>query len=85
MRSGIVAEGAELPEVELLDIERYRELITKRFPSWEADDDPLPIDCQLLLREFACRPTRALRPKFFSGLSTSAKRTRLSSLILSAS
>jgi hypothetical protein len=44
----LVAWGAELPEVELLDIDRYRELIAKRFPSWEADDDPLPIFCQLL-------------------------------------
>jgi hypothetical protein len=29
----LVAEGAELPEVELLDVDRYRELIAKRFPT----------------------------------------------------
>jgi len=44
----LLAEGAEITEVELLDVDRYRELIAKRFPSWEADEDPLPIDCQLL-------------------------------------
>src|SRR5262245_41359550 len=62
----LVAEGAELPEVELLDIHRYRELIVERFPSWEADDDPLPIDCQLLptgiwLQTYANTPTEVLQ------------------------
>jgi hypothetical protein len=61
----LVAEGAELPEVDLLDIDRYRELIATRFPSWEADDDPLPIACQLLptgicLQTYASTPTEVL-------------------------
>jgi len=62
----LVAEGAELPEVELLNIDHYRELIAKRFPSWEADDDPLPIDCQLLptgisLQTYASTPPEVLQ------------------------
>ena len=62
----LVAEGAELPEVELLDIDRYRELIAKRFPSWGADDDFLPISCQLLptgicLQTYANTPTEVLQ------------------------
>lgn len=62
----LVAEGAELPGVELLDIDRYRELIAKRLPSWEADDDPLPIDCRLLptgicLQTYANTPTEVLQ------------------------
>jgi hypothetical protein len=62
----LVAEGAELPEVELLDVGRYRELIAKRFPSWEVDDDPFPIFCQLLptgicLQTHASTPTEVLQ------------------------
>src|SRR5215470_2559106 len=60
----LVGEGAELSEVELLDVDRYRELIAKRFPSWEADD--LPIDCQLLptgicLTTYASTPPEVLQ------------------------
>src|SRR5215470_12658403 len=62
----LIAEGAELPEVELLDIDRYRELIAKRFPNWEADDDPLHIECQLLpigicLQTYASTPPEVLQ------------------------
>src|SRR5262249_26356765 len=42
----LVGEGAELSEVELLDVDWYRDRIAKRFPSWEVDD--LAIDWQLL-------------------------------------
>jgi len=62
----LVAGGAELPEVELLNIDRYRELIAKRFPSWEADEDPLRIECQLLptgicLQTYASTPPEVLQ------------------------
>jgi Sel1 repeat len=62
----LVASRAELPEVEPLDIDRYHELIAKRFPSWRADDDPLPIDCQLLptgicLQTYESTPTEVLQ------------------------
>ena len=62
----LIVEGAEAPEVELLDVDRYRELISKRFPSWEADDDPLPIYVQLLptgifLQTYASTPTEVLQ------------------------
>jgi len=61
----LVAGGADLPEVELLDIDRYRELIANRFPSWLADDAPLQIDCQLLptgicLHTYASTPAEVL-------------------------
>ena len=66
LRYLLVTEGAELAEVELLDVDRYRELITKRFPSWVANDDPLPIDCHLLptgicLQTYASTPTEVLQ------------------------
>lgn len=62
----LIAEAAEIPEVELLDVDRYRELIVKRFPSWEADHDPLPIELQLLptgihLQTYASTPTEVLQ------------------------
>jgi hypothetical protein len=61
----LVAEGADLPEVELLDIDRYRQLIATRFPSQGADD-PLWIGCQLLptgicLQTYASTPTEVLQ------------------------
>jgi Sel1 repeat len=62
----LVVEGAEVPEVELLDVDRYRELISKRFPSWEAEDDSLPIYIRLLptgifLQTYASTPTEVLQ------------------------
>src|SRR5262249_17055165 len=62
----LVAAGAELPEVELLDIDHYRELIAKRVPGLEAGDDPFPIDFQLFptgifLQTFATPPPDVLQ------------------------
>jgi len=61
----LVTEGAELPEIELLDVDRYRELIAKRFPSREADH-PLRIGYQLLptgisLHTYASTPAEVLQ------------------------
>lgn len=43
----LVASGAEVPEVESLDVERYRALLSTAFPAWAADDGTATFTCDL--------------------------------------